>query len=226
MATDKNKTESISKLNIEEHFIRSRLNSLLTQAVEKALTIVCAGMGCGKTIAVHDFLKEYENPVVWVTLSKSDNISSRFWEIFVHAVAQMDKSLAEVYKNIGFPDTPQKIARYHSIRKYILKKTRYLVILDDFHFITNPSVLNFVEQAINYAPDNCSIVLISRTQPKINISPLKIKNRVCMINENDLNFTKSELNEFLYSQGLEAEINSLSDISITYELLKDGRKYV
>ena len=195
-----------------EYLYRPRLNTLLSQVVKKSLTIVCAGMGCGKTRAVYDFSQDCGMIVAWVQLSESDNISFHFWENFVRAISQNDRLLSKEYKELGFPGTDDKMTRFFNIRSHEAAGTKYLLIFDDFHYIKNSAVLNFFERAINEAQENCSIVIISREFPQINISSLMVRDSVSIINEDELMFTEGELYHFLLQQGLVAETNSLSKI--------------
>ena len=195
-----------------EYMLRPRLNALLTQAVKKSLTIVCAGMGCGKTRAVYDYSQECGMPAAWVQLSESDNISFHFWENFIRAISQNDRLLSKEYKELGFPGSEDKMIRFFNIGNNETAGTKYLLIFDDFHHIKNSAVLNFFERAINEVTENRSLVLISREFPQINISSLMVRDSVSIINEEELNFTEGELYHFLLQQGLVAETNSLSKI--------------
>jgi ATP/maltotriose-dependent transcriptional regulator MalT len=93
-------------------FIRPRVNKILAKAVKKPLIIVCAGMGYGKTIAVSDFVRDSELPAIWMQLSEFDNIGLSFWENFICAIEHINKSLAEECKDLGFPDTEDKLSQF------------------------------------------------------------------------------------------------------------------
>ena len=196
----------------KEYLVRPRLNTLLDHAVKNPLTIVCAGMGCGKTRAVYDFIQECGIPAAWVQLLGADNVSLRVWDNYIHAVSKIDKPLSEEYKKIGFPDTEEKINMYFDIRDRGIGSTRHIIVFDDVHFIRDKDVLNFFEQAINNATENRSVILISRKMPTLDISGLEKDGKVSVITEADLNFTESEIHSLFTHQGLGAEIGSMSKI--------------
>jgi LuxR family maltose regulon positive regulatory protein len=198
--------------NTKEHLIRPRINALLAQAVKNPLTIVCAGMGCGKTRAMYDFVQECKIPVAWLHFSPLDNISTRFWEIFVHATAQISKTFSLKMEELGFPDTVDKLNLYFDIRNHELPDIRKFLVYDDFHHIQDPTVLGFLESAFNNLPENVSLILISRELPQLNISRMMFKEQVVMIDEEALNFNESELRHYLLQQRLSAETSSLSQI--------------
>ena len=195
-----------------EHFARPRIHALFAQAVKKPLTIICAGMGCGKTRAVYDFTQGCGIPVAWIQFMNEDNIGLRLWDNFVHAVAQINKPLAVELKKLGFPDTEDKLNMYFSIRSPKLKGVPCLFVFDDFHLAKDAAVLRFIERAINNLADNTSVILITRELPKINISSLMVRDNIYIINEAELNFTESEISQFLFEQGLCTEISNIKKI--------------
>ena len=205
-------TNKISSSGNAEHFIRPRINSLLAQAVKKPLTIICAGMGCGKTRAVYDFTQQCGIPVIWIQFTRTDNYRLRIWEEFVRAIAKLNKPLADEYKKLGFPDTEDKLNMCFIILSQKRKDLQCIIVFDDVHLIKDAAVLRFMERAVNDASKKRSVILISRELPQINVSSLMVRNNIYIINEAELNFTENELSQFLLEQGLGAEINNLRKI--------------
>ncbi|MCL2151688.1 MAG: LuxR C-terminal-related transcriptional regulator [Oscillospiraceae bacterium] len=193
-------------------FIRPRVNKLLTKAVKKPLVVVCAGMGYGKTIAVSDFVRECGLPTAWMQFSEFDNIGLSFWDTYTSAVEHVNKSLAEEGRYLGFPDTEDSRNQYFLQRDRLMANQRYLTVLDDVHLAKDAAVVNFLEHLICNSPPNRTIILICRELPQINISGLLVRGMVSNLNENDLNFTESELAQYLLQQGLSAEIPNLPEI--------------
>ena len=203
---------SLLQTDKNEGFIRLRLNTLLAQSIKKPLTIVCAGMGCGKTQAVHDFSHECGLPVVWVHLSGQDNDSCHFWDSLTRATAQTNISLTEKLRKLGFPSTEESFSEYFDIRNREPTSVRYLLVFDGFHILKNAEVLRFLEREINNIPENRPVILISREFPQINISSLTVRDNAGFIFEDELNFTESELSHYLLQQGLSSETNRLTKI--------------
>ena len=200
------KKEKIKEEESGDYLKRPRINSLLLKATKKPLTIVCAGMGCGKSRAVYDFFDEYKFPVLFISLSEMDNVSSHFWENVIRVFKKEDKELAEEIRKLGFPNTENKLNVFFNFFKGILKECPYMKVFDDFHLLKNPEVLAFIERIIY---EGSTVVLISRTQPQINISGLLVRDNVSMINEDELNFTENEISQFLLVQGLKSETGNL-----------------
>jgi len=201
-------------LDAPKHFPRPRINSLLSQAIQKPLVIVCAVAGYGKTRAVSDFVRESDIPATWVQCTESDNISTRFWESFVHSFSSISEPLVEELKEIGFPDTADKMERYFSARDRYMKNPslRYLYIVDDAQLLRNPAVIRFVEQIIHDCPESRTVILICRNLPEINIINMQAEWLVQNINEADLAFNETELAEYFTWQGLSVNTQTLNHI--------------
>jgi len=169
-------------------------------------------MGYGKTRAVYDFTQECGIPVAWTQFTKADNIRLRFWELFVSAIACINTPFAEDLKELGFPDTEDKLHMYFSIRNNKLKGMPCIFVFDDLHLVKDAAVLRFMERVINNLSGNTSVIAITRELPQINISSLMVRDNIFIINEAELNFTENEISQFLIEQGLSTEINNLKKI--------------
>ncbi|MCL2010649.1 MAG: LuxR C-terminal-related transcriptional regulator [Synergistaceae bacterium] len=199
--------------NVLYHFERRRLNLLLAEAVKCPVVLVCAGTGYGKTCSVSDFVSQHNTPVAWMQLSDRDNVGYRIWENFVHAYAQVNENLAEDFREFGFPDTADKHNQLYRMYDHGLSKRQYTLVLDDFHFVKDPTVLGFVERAIYHMPSNRrTMIIISREPPTISLAGLRVRGLVAGIHEDDLNFTENELGQYLSRQGLSVEKQTLREI--------------
>ena len=191
---------------------RHRINTLLQKAARKPLTIVCAGMGCGKTRAVYDFTRDCQIPTAWIQITEMDNSGPRLWEQFVQGVSRVNRKLAGEFKKMGFPDTEDKLNLYLNMMKGMSNSSACIFVLDDFHLLKDSAVLKFMERSFNNLPKNVSNILVTRELPQINISSLMMRGNIYIINEAELNFTESEIGQLLVMRGLTAEISSLKKI--------------
>jgi LuxR family maltose regulon positive regulatory protein len=204
--------QPLNDSNASFHFERPRLNSLFMEAVRHPLVVVCAGAGYGKTSAVHDFLREYQAATVWIQLSERDNVGQRLWENYTHTLMPINEPFARAVHKLGFPDTDDKMNQYLTLTRKYLEAKRRIIVADDFHFIENPSVIRFVERAINNMPVGSSMFLISRSTPHINTAGLIAKGWLFTISESDLLFTESELAQYFRRQGFSLQPDNLREI--------------
>ena len=194
------------------HFERSRMYQLFTDAVRHPLVLVCAGAGYGKTSAVHDYAEKSHVTTIWLQLSERDNVATRYWENYTHAMAQVNVPFANAIDKLGFPDTLDKLNQFQAlVRKHVGIKQR-IVVMDDFHLIEDPAVIRFVEFSYLNLVQEASLILISRSTPRINTANLLSRGKICNITEDDLKFTENELSQYFRQQEISLQPDSLREI--------------
>ena len=178
---------------------RPRIDKILDEAVRGKLIYVIAGAGYGKTQAVHRYLEKLENAyVLWIQLTESDNNGSFFWENLTHNIAIYNPGIAAKLRALGFPENASRFDRFSKIlrsREHFTQKV--FLVLDDFHLIHSDSALAFMERCAQVRNSGECLVLISRTEPKINSVSMFSKGLATRITEEDLRFTNDEIADFL-----------------------------
>ena len=195
------------------HFKRPRLNQLFAEAVRYPVVIVCAGAGYGKTSAVHDFVEEYKAVTTWMQLSERDNSGERFWENYVHALNKINVPFAGVVSKIGFPDSVDRQNQYLAlVQKMLSPLEKRILVVDDVHILDNPLIIRFTERVINNLSIGTTVILISRSTPRQNITSLVSRGRVFHVSENDLRFTDEELSRYFRHLSITPQPESLREI--------------
>ena len=190
-------------MNNEPGFLeRPRIQRLFQEAARYPLVLICAGAGYGKTRALADFARGSAATIVWVQLAERDNIGSRFWENYVNTVSRVNQPYAKAISVLEFPDTDDKINKYHTVRQAHLEVKPRLVVIDDAHFIEDPAVMYFLERMNAGLPPGTSLFFVTRSLLNFNVAPLAAKGLVFNINENELRFTENELTEYFRQQGI------------------------
>ncbi|GHU03657.1 hypothetical protein FACS1894158_02510 [Betaproteobacteria bacterium] len=214
MTTEVPHTRSAPHADRRSHLHRPRLDRLLAEAMRNRVVVVCAGTGYGKTCAVHDFLRHYDAFINWIQITERDNNGARFWENFVRTVAFNSKETAAKLAEMGFPATDSDFEKYLSIpEEDVAFDTKYVFVYDDFHMIHDEAVLHFVERCVSSPFLNVTSVLITHTDPSINLLQLQAKGRLAYITESELRFTEDEVAEYLRRQEI---ILSLQDEASLY----------
>ena len=177
---------------------RPRLHTLLKNAMNYPVVVVCAGSGYGKTYTVHSFLKEeYDALIVWQQISELDNSPARFWESFTKVVLQCWPEFGARLVEMGFPETDEAFAKYCAIRyettTFLKKQVR---VFDDFHLLKNPAVLRFFGRLRSMSPPDMTVILISRTMPQTPMIHSNMHERIFMIQEDALCFTEDEISRY------------------------------
>ncbi|MDR0585606.1 MAG: helix-turn-helix transcriptional regulator, partial [Treponema sp.] len=188
----------MSAYPVNQRFLeRPRVDRILEKALQSHVVTVVAGEGSGKTLAVNSFLQKKNLPIIWVQISERDNLGWRFWENYTGEVTHVNPEAAKMFADIGFPESDRQFDRYQNFMKRILVgKERYIIVFDDFHLLTNPSVLLHLERALVPPVSTDTIVFISRMEPAINLMHLLAKGFLVQVTADDLLFTMEETEDF------------------------------
>jgi LuxR family maltose regulon positive regulatory protein len=205
-------TPSIYSLADPNHLVRQRVNALFSGASKKPVMAVCAGAGCGKTLAVSDFLRQEKRAYCWIKFSEHDNNTAHFWKSFTTADMQYDIPRAKKFRELGFPDTDEKKDLFSKQNNSSLMNRPGVLVWDDFHLVNEPAVLLFAQKIINEIPPGSTIILIYRDLPNVNIETLQIKDYISEIRETDLDFNETELAEYLRKQKLNLDSQTIREI--------------
>ena len=192
---------------------RPRIRRLLEKAVEYPLVTVYAGSGYGKTRAIYSFLQDFNAFTTWIQITERDNVSSRFWESFVHMISLTWPEASERMQGLGFPESEETFIRFETMMKEAsMIPGKHIMVYDDFHLIKNHSVLRFLEKALKVLPLNATVILISRTTPEINLIGMMLQERIFMIREDTLCFTEDEIAEYFNKISLTVTRQDIRDI--------------
>ncbi|MDR3364669.1 MAG: LuxR C-terminal-related transcriptional regulator [Clostridiales Family XIII bacterium] len=203
------------KIEAHGHHIlleRQRIDRLLAEAIENPVVIVAAGAGYGKTRAVSAFLRGRGEAQIWMQISEGDNLKPRFWEHFCHSIQQYNEKLSGRLADIGFPSKAQMSSYIELIEDEMSPGKKYIFVVDDFHNVTDPGVLGFFREALEKQHGNVKTIVISRTEPTIDILRLIMKGKAAFITEDDLRFTKQETAALLKGLGISLPADSVADI--------------
>ncbi|MDR1931434.1 MAG: LuxR C-terminal-related transcriptional regulator [Spirochaetales bacterium] len=176
---------------------RPRVDRLLAAALQSHVVTVVAGEGSGKTYAVNSFLRKDPRKTIWIQISQRDNLGWRFWENYTGEVARLNPEAAKILAGMGFPESSRQFDRYLTlIKNEIVTHERYVIVLDDFHLLTNPSILLFLERTLSAPVSKNVITLISRTEPAMNTVNFLSKGLLSQITVEDLRFSREEVDEY------------------------------
>jgi len=182
---------------------RPRINQLLEKAVQSPIVTVVAGAGYGKSCAVYSFVRKYNVRTAWIQCSERDNVGERFWENFISAISIVNEKTAQKLRQLGFPATEQQFNQHlKSVRNDVIPNEKFIFVYDDLHLITDKTVLRFMEHLITSPFPYISFILISRTEPALNLETRMAKNLIERITEDDLRFSKNEMVSYFMLQNI------------------------
>jgi LuxR family maltose regulon positive regulatory protein len=197
---------------------RPRVDTLLSEAFEKPVTLVYAGPGCGKSYAVNSYLTRKGEAVSWIQLTPTDSEPSRYWENLCNTIEKIDRDVAAKMRSMSFPGSDERFEKfYNDILDSLRPGAPYTLVFDDLHLIGQGKVLDTMIALAGKPFPGVSHVFISREE---SISPFDVgasDDDYTIIDERDLLFTKVEIADYLSMMDIEATPVLVDDIHVSTE---------
>jgi len=199
--------------------IRSRLLNQLQAGLteQRKLTLVSAPAGYGKTTIITSWLNSFTKSPhhIWLSLEKSDNEPARFLSYWSTAWDRV--SNLGVENILVLLDEPQ-LPPFQNIMDEVINalvrlKEPAILILDDYHIITNPVIHEMLEYFLDHQPKMVHLAIITRADPPLPLARLRARGQMTEIRASDLRFTEEEVSYF-FNQSMqlvlkEEDIHSL-----------------
>jgi LuxR family maltose regulon positive regulatory protein len=199
--------------------IRPRLLDQLQAGLieQRKLTLVSAPAGYGKTTLITSWLYSFSESTrnIWLSLEKSDNEPARFLSYWATAWNRIsDFVLENILELLDAPQLPpfQNILD-EVINPLVRIKEPGILVLDDYHTITNPLIHEMLEYFLEHQPHQAHLVIITRSDPPLPLARLRARRQMVEIRASDLRFTEEEASHF-FNQSMhlmlqEEDIHSL-----------------
>ena len=175
---------------------RPRLVEALGGALERALILISAPAGFGKTALLADWIRQEGRPAAWVSLDAGDNDPVRFWR---HAAAALDRvhpgTGERIAPLLGIPAPYSFEALVTALVNELASQPgedEALLVLDDYHLIGSRSVHTSLEFLLEHLPDSLHLVLATRADPPLPLARLRARGQLTEVRTADLRFTVAE----------------------------------
>ena len=177
---------------------RTRLHDLLRQGCSLPLTLVVAPAGWGKSTLVAGWLRQDRVTAGWVSLDGGDDDPHRFWRYLLLAAGQagpgagtaalqrLDAAKSDVLRDV----LPTFINEVTS------SGAPLVLVLDDYHLITSAQVHASVAALLDRCPPQLHLVLITRADPPLPLSRLRVRGELAELRAEHLRFSLDEAREF------------------------------
>jgi LuxR family maltose regulon positive regulatory protein len=149
-----------------------RLNEGISQ--NHRLALISAPAGYGKSTLISEWVSQADIPVAWLSLEKGENAPARFWSYFITALSNISylnqAGICESF--LGSLQNPQLPAMEELLIDFIndLGKLEHsaILILDDFHFITDSQIhrdMVFLIDHLPQSPHTLHLIVAGRMDP-------------------------------------------------------------
>ena len=200
--------------------LRPRLIEVLSKALISSLTLVSAPAGYGKSILVSSWLRETGVPSAWLSLDEGDNDPIRFLQYFISALQKIIPTIQPDWLGIHKEKQP---ASFEALLNILINEidrqaAPFVLVLDDFHTIQAQPVLEMVAYLLDHIPAQMHLVLLTRTDPPLPLSRLRVRSQLAEIRADQLRFTREEIAAFLNeAMGLRLSTGDIADLEMRTE---------
>jgi len=180
---------------------RPRLIEKLDAGLHAAckLILISAPAGYGKTTLVSSWLRETNVSSVWLSLDEGDDDPIRFLQYLIAALQRIIPTIRE-----DLPGTLQAMqpAPLGTLMNLLINEIAehaapFVLVLDDFHVIHAQPILEMLAFLLEHMPLQMHLMLLSRTDPPLPLSRLRVRSQLVDIRADQLRFAPDEIAVFL-----------------------------
>jgi LuxR family maltose regulon positive regulatory protein len=199
---------------------RSRLINQINRGLDRALILISAPAGYGKTTLVSSWLKDLHVPSTWLSLDEGDNDPIRFLQNFLAAlhkiIPALQPDLISTFQ--GMKPDPFTALMNFLINEIAVCEAPFVFVIDDFHVIQVQPILDLLTALLENMLSQMHLVLISRIDPPLPLFRLRARDQLVEIRAEQLQFTQEETTVFLNEvMGLRLSDDDVSALEIRTE---------
>jgi LuxR family maltose regulon positive regulatory protein len=208
LLTSKNTPPSLP----QEYLYREHLHATFFPHQHTRLCLVTSVAGSGKSCAVAEFCERQKNSA-WLSIDEEDNEPSRlalYLAVAFDALNALDDSdcRAAAFAGKSLSDSSQLLSML--LQRMEQVKSPGIVVIDDWHLLSNLSALRLMEQVIKLAPSPLRFIVISRKAPDWPYLPSwRLQGAAVELNYDALAFDDREVQRLLLSKGHHAIDNRI-----------------
>ena len=185
---------------------RARLIDMLRAGGRRRLILIHGPAGFGKTTLAaqwREVLVDEGVTVAWLTIDSDDNNIVWFLAHLIEAVRSVRPALAEGLRQ-ALEERGEEAGR--SVLTSLINEideggTRFAVIIDDWHRITDPPTIDALSYLLEHGGDNLQVAVTSRTRAGLPIGRMRVRDELVEIDGTALRFDLSESRAFLVDLG-------------------------
>ena len=171
------------------YITREDLFAKLERMNEYKVSLVKGSAGSGKTTLVTSFAKEKAVAnLKWLSLDESCNNVFMFWNYFIEAVGDYLGAAKQDFMSL-YEANFQK-SNLEQLLTILINgldnQEEILIVLDDFHQITERFLIQTIEFFLKNVSDNVHLVLLTRQEPLLYLGTLNMEGQLLVINDTDL----------------------------------------
>ena len=183
-------------------------------ASEGRVVSVAAPAGFGKTTLLAHLAERDERSFAMVSLDEHDNDPVVLLRYVAAALDRVEPIPMPVFEALSMPGRslwstciPRVCAALSAVARPVV------LVLDDVHFVSDPTSLDAVAALLNSVPEGSRIVLSSREEPALPLARLRAQGRLLEVGVEDLRLNTEEAGALLRSAGVELDVAAIGELT-------------
>ncbi len=178
---------------------RTRLSEILSEGLDRKVTLVSAPAGFGKTTLISEWLTSCKRETSWFSIDQEDNAPNRFLTYLILALQSISKSIGVRLLPLVHSSQPLSVETImtHIVDEISNLPNSYILVLDDLHVIKTEQVYDAIHFLIEYMPPEIHLVISTRETESLRLSSLRVRDQITELRADDLRFTSSEIEGFM-----------------------------
>ncbi|MGG5330214.1 LuxR C-terminal-related transcriptional regulator [Enterococcus sp. AZ163] len=182
---------------------RKQLVKKIQTGFNKKVTVLEAGAGHGKTLALRQSVEALPNQKwCWLNLAEDSNQLTLFWSYVLESLSDFLGNEKEVaFDNFQRSLQEGNLTSFGVFLLEILPKQDIYLVLDDFHHIIDTKLVASIDSFVAAMPDYLHLLLVTRYKPAIYLGQLLIEDELQYIQEADFLITPTEAKSVMLEVG-------------------------
>ncbi|MCU0510312.1 MAG: hypothetical protein MUC34_18425, partial [Anaerolineae bacterium] len=186
---------------------RPRIWKRLDGYRDKAITLICAPAGFGKTTLLLDWLSQVNAPSAWFSIDSGDSDLGAFLAYFVSAVRDVFPHACQgTLRLIRAPQMPPLeplvTALVNDLQSLADEPAlppgeRLIVVLDDYHLLGGHAIHALIDGLLRHPPRCVHLIVSTRHDPPLALHALRASAALIEIRAAELRFTRDEVVAFM-----------------------------
>ena len=170
---------------------RMRLIEVLEEGRQRAMTLITAPAGYGKSILASQWLTASRGRSAWLSLDKGDNDLRLFLRYLLEAIRQLFPAIelhtSSLLQAVSMP--PAKVLARYLLNDLEQLEEPFVLVLDDYHRISDTSIHELLAELLRYPSPLLHLALLTRRDPsRLPLSHLRAQGRLTEITMEQLRF--------------------------------------
>ncbi|WP_040492671.1 helix-turn-helix transcriptional regulator [Ilumatobacter nonamiensis] len=173
---------------------RPRLTAVLDAAVADSSVraiLVSAPAGSGKSTLVAGW-QSTRDDCAWLQADPADRDPARFWGHLVGALAGLVPDIVETVGPAVSSAAGDAGPLLERLANVLASGERVTLVIDDYHLVVSPAIDDAIDALIGLAPSTFRLVLVTRLDPSIRLSRLRVRSQLVEVRADELSFAATE----------------------------------